>query len=165
MRPSGFKHTEETKAKIAKAHSGVKRSPMTEKQKQKIGKAMKEWHRLNKHPFLGKKLTEETKLKISLSVRGKGNGNWKGGLTELVKGIRRSPELYQWRKAVLERDHYTCQDCGSNEGILAHHIKAVIDYPEAIFDLDNGLTLCTKCHKRHTGWQWLKGFNKRNGGK
>jgi len=93
---------------------------------------------------------------MSLARQGSKNANWKGGLTELVKGIRRSPEFYQWRKAVLERDKHTCQDCGATENLEAHHIRSIIEYPEGIFDVDNGLTLCEKCHKKHTWWQKIR---------
>lgn len=29
----------------------------------------------------------------------------------------------------------------------AHHLKEVCNYPEQIFDVDNGVTLCHQCHK------------------
>lgn len=155
-RPKGFKHTQETKVKIAEAHRGVSRPSEMDAQKQKIAKAMREWHNTHPHPLQGKQVSEETKMKISFSQRGNKNGNWKGGLTELIKGIRRSPELYQWRKAVLERDNHTCQDCGGTKNIAAHHIKPVIEYPKLIFNTGNGLTLCRDCHKIHTAWMWLR---------
>jgi hypothetical protein len=147
-RPKGFKHTEETKAKMRANHPHLHR-PHTEEEKKKLADT---WRRIG-HPkgLLGKHHTDETKRK------GKRNANWKGGLTELVKGIRRSPEFYQWRKSVLERDHRTCRDCGSTENINAHHIKSLIEYPEFVFEIDNGLTLCEDCHKRHTSWQRLNG--------
>ncbi|KKN74752.1 hypothetical protein LCGC14_0387940 [marine sediment metagenome] len=107
-------------------------------------------------PMEGNKASAETKLKMSLARQGSKNANWKGGLTELVKGIRRSPEFYQWRKAVLERDNHTCQDCGRTEKVDAHHIRSIIDYPEGVFEIDNGLAVCENCHKRHTSWQRLK---------
>jgi len=104
----------------------------------------------NRQGLLGRKHTEETKRQMSLARQGSKNANWKGGLTELVRGIRRSPEFYQWRKAVLERDNHICQDCRTTENLSAHHIFSIIDYPEKVFDIDNGLTLCHECHKRHT---------------
>jgi len=155
-RPKGFKHTEETKARIARAHRGVRRPPQTDEQKQKVAGAMRKWHSTHPHPLQGKEVSAETRMKISLNQSGNKNGNWKGGLTQIVRGIRRSPELYQWRKSVLERDNNTCQDCGVTKRVEAHHIKPVLEYPRLIFEVDNGLTLCKSCHRRHTSWQWLK---------
>lgn len=83
------------------------------------------------------------------SQKGNKNANWKGGLTALVRGIRRSPEYYQWRKVVLARDNHICQDCGATENIEAHHVKAIMDYPEGIFEISNGLTVCATCHNRY----------------
>ena len=155
-RPIGFKHTEETKQKMRENHKGFHR-PHTTKEKEKTSKSLKLWHLNNPSPIKGRKHSEETKRKMSESRKGRGNANWKGGLTELVKGIRRSPEFYQWRKAVLERDNHTCRDCESKEDINAHHIKPLIEYPELVFDINNGLSLCESCHKRHTVWQRLNG--------
>jgi predicted restriction endonuclease len=62
--------------------------------------------------------------------------------------IRRSTEYKQWRSAVFERDNYTCQRCGSRGvKINAHHIKPFATFPELRTDVDNGITLCTACHK------------------
>ncbi len=109
-----------------------------------------------KNRFKGKQVFKSMERKPKPSQQGSKNPNWKGGLTELVKGIRRSPEYYQWRKSILMRDNYTCQDCGGMERVEAHHVRAVIDYPEGIFGVDNGLTVCETCHDRHTFWQKLK---------
>ena len=128
----------------------------TQEERLKISEGVRLWHQRNEHPLKGKHHSPETKLKMSLSRRGSSNANWRGGLTEIVRGIRRSPEYYQWRKAVLERDNQTCQDCGATKDLDAHHIFSIIDYPEMIFVPDAGLTLCRDCHKRHTIWQKLK---------
>ena len=62
--------------------------------------------------------------------------------------IRNSQEYKDWRKAVFERDNYTCQSCGKHGGKLnAHHIKPFKDYPKLRLVLDNGITLCAECHK------------------
>lgn len=56
-------------------------------------------------------------------------------------------EYKTWRKAVYERDNYTCQKCNKRGGRLeAHHIKPWSDYPEVRFDVNNGMTLCETCH-------------------
>lgn len=51
-----------------------------------------------------------------------------------------------WRKCIFEKDDYTCQNCGSKEKLVAHHIKSFNEYPELRLDLNNGLTLCQRCH-------------------
>lgn len=60
----------------------------------------------------------------------------------------------QWRKAVKERDNFTCQDCGatkSSKMLAVHHIKPFALYPELAHEVSNGLTLCYECHeKRHS---------------
>jgi hypothetical protein len=59
-------------------------------------------------------------------------------------------KLHDWQKSVKKRDDYTCQDCGSTDDINAHHIKKKSKYPEKMFDVDNGVTVCIDCHaERH----------------
>jgi len=53
-----------------------------------------------------------------------------------------------WRKSVLERDSYACQDCGKREGrLVVHHIKMFQSFPELWLDLSNGVVLCLSCHR------------------
>jgi len=57
--------------------------------------------------------------------------------------------LEEWQKQVFERDGYACQNpnCPQNTDLLdAHHIKSRKDYPELLYDLENGVTLCRSCH-------------------
>lgn len=137
-----------------RGHKPTFQQPHTEEARRKMSE---HWKRIGcAKGFLGGHHSIEARRKMSLARRGSKHWNWKSGLTELVRGIRRSPEFYQWRKAVLERDNYTCQDCGKTEGIEAHHIRAIMDYPEGIFEVKNGLTVCGDCHKRHTFWQGLR---------
>lgn len=65
------------------------------------------------------------------------------------KRNRNSHEYREWKKAVFERDNYTCRKCGKRGGILnAHHIKSWAYYPNFRFSVDNGITLCERCHKQ-----------------
>ena len=72
---------------------------------------------------------------------------------QIIKGFKTT--RYQWenlREFILERDNYTCQDCGAFQmdiGLEAHHIKPLFrcgaNTPQ------NLISLCHKCHKkRHT---------------
>ena len=64
------------------------------------------------------------------------------------KDYRQSKEYAEWRSEVFERDGYKCQLCGQIGGNLnAHHIRPFKDYPDLRFDLNNGITLCEKCHR------------------
>lgn len=137
--------TPEIREKNRIASTGHKNS---EEQKQKVAKFMKEWHRNHKHPRLGKKHSIKTKNKMSQNRQGIKNANWKNGVTEFIRGIRRSPQYYQWRKEVLKRDENKCKFCGSGNKINIHHKLTIFDYPEKIFEIDNGIALCEKCHKK-----------------
>ena len=54
----------------------------------------------------------------------------------------------KWSKEVKERDKYACRRCdvGVNYNLHAHHIKPRAVYPEFALVVENGLTLCSKCH-------------------
>ena len=59
------------------------------------------------------------------------------------------------RKQALARDEYCCVFCGKDVSAKGRarvdHIKAVKEYPELAFDLDNLRTLCASCdNKRHS---------------
>lgn len=77
-------------------------------------------------------------------IRHKGEENvlWKGGTKKRDKAKQKS-----WSKQVLERDNFTCQECGIRGGDLhAHHIKDYISNEDTRWDIDNGICLCVKCH-------------------
>lgn len=73
--------------------------------------------------------------------------NWKGGVTPIHIQIRNSEDGIKWRKAVFERDNYTCVMCNKKGGdLVADHIKAFSKYPSLRFVISNGRTLCRKCN-------------------
>ena len=53
--------------------------------------------------------------------------------------------LFDWAEQVINRDH-NCAICGSYQNLEAHHIFKVNNYDDAYLDLNNGITLCNKCH-------------------
>ena len=72
----------------------------------------------------------------------------------------RNPE---WTQLVKERDGFTCQKCGDTGDVQAHHIEPVALRPDLADDLDNGITLCTSCHRevhKHEGCDF--GYLRRN---
>lgn len=92
----------------------------------------------------GDRATEEAE-KRKLSNRRR----WIGKRKADLRPKHNSDHRYQdWRKAVFERDNYTCKKCFHRGGILhAHHIKEWAKFPDLRYEVDNGLTLCKKCHK------------------
>lgn len=87
------------------------------------------------------------KDELSMKQKGKNNFFWKGGINGENDTLRHRREYKEWRTAVYERDNYTCQCCGTRGNKLnAHHINQFANYPEIRYEINNGVTLCTKCH-------------------
>lgn len=77
------------------------------------------------------------------------HGNWKGGISTKQHIIRNSVKYAKFRKNVFERDNYTCQKCEIVGGELnVHHIIPFAMDEDKIFEIDNGITFCKKCHNR-----------------
>lgn len=139
------------------------RSNLSEKRKGKLNPIY--GHVGEQNPIFGRHLSKETRKKLQIAhigrhhtieVRrkmaeskiGKQNPAWKGGVSVKHEKIRKSIEGRLWREAVFARDNWTCQKCGKQGGRLnAHHIKSFKDYLELRLAIDNGETLCLKCHK------------------
>ena len=49
-----------------------------------------------------------------------------------------------WAKIVVERDN-ACRNCNSEFVLQAHHIRGR-QHTATTYDVNNGLTLCRKCH-------------------
>lgn len=88
------------------------------------------------------------------------NARWQGednpqyaGLTEeerlSANKLRGLPEYQQWRESVINRDFGECQVCGSDIYLEVHHIKSFKHNLELALDIDNGITLCSMCHKNY----------------
>jgi 5-methylcytosine-specific restriction endonuclease McrA len=98
----------------------------------------------------GRHISPKTEFKIGHQKnKGERHPNWRGGITPINLRIRVSKEFKLWRKAIFERDNYTCVWCGKRGKLIhADHIKPFSLFPELRFALDNGRTLCFDCHKK-----------------
>ena len=56
--------------------------------------------------------------------------------------------LSDWAENVKKRDR-NCVICGSKQNLEAHHVFKVNEYDDAYLDLNNGITLCHRCHNRY----------------
>lgn len=63
-------------------------------------------------------------------------------------------DVYErWRKDVLKRDQFKCQmpNCNSKFRLHVHHIKKWSSASSLRYEISNGITLCSKCHKSISG--------------
>jgi 5-methylcytosine-specific restriction endonuclease McrA len=83
-----------------------------------------------------------------INETGKNNSRYNPELTDEDRMDRRQlPGYRAWRQNVYKRDNFTCQICNHKRGNLnAHHLMNYDKYVELRFDIDNGITLCKKCH-------------------
>ena len=131
---TGYKHGKETKRKISESH--------------------KAWCAAN---------TDKVKARGE-KTRGANHYNWKGGSSRLNSAIRRLTENRKWMDAVKARDG-KCLVCGYTENLESHHIVPLAVLAEvygitnrdeardcvALWDLSNGMTVCTRCHYKIHG--------------
>jgi len=95
---------------------------------------------------------------------------WNKELSDVERDEHRdSPENREWSLKVKERDDFKCQNCQTRGGDLeSHHILAYSRHQEARIDIDNGATLCKRCHVEfhhiysylyftaEEYWRWLR---------
>ncbi|MEK6830396.1 MAG: hypothetical protein AABY15_09855 [Nanoarchaeota archaeon] len=137
----------------------------------------KEWRENMRKGQLGRKLSKETKLKISQSKQERkiklgyinspearrknsetqkvrfsikeNHPRWKGGLR--IRRNERNDSLYQlWVERVKKRDSWKCKM--ENQDCfgycVVHHILSWREYPELRYEVNNGITLCQFHHPR-----------------
>jgi len=117
---------------------------MSDKHKEKLSKI----HKKNPNRYwLGKK-RPDLDLSNRVSPRGKNHWNWNGGINPISDTIRKSKEYKVWRELIFERDDWTCSKCLNRDGdINCHHILNFSSNEDLRFNIDNGITLCKKCHR------------------
>lgn len=57
----------------------------------------------------------------------------------------------KWSAVIKNLDNHICKSCDSMEKLNAHHIIPQKDFPKLAFNLNNGITLCKKCHNKIHG--------------
>lgn len=135
-------------------HGYIKYPNLDGNNPKKISKRMKD----NKI-WVGRKHKIETIRKMK---------TYTSGITPLYKLIRDSTKYAEWRQKIFIRDSFICQKCGEKGmAIEAHHKKSfcklikevqkylpLMDLYEGamiyipLWDIDNGITLCIKCHNK-----------------
>lgn len=128
-----------SKATFTGKPSGRKGTPMSAEQKIKLSIA-----------HSGKRLSAEHRKNLSTSHKRNIENHpwWRGGSTAKWQQIKNSVEYKTWRRTVFDRDNYTCVFCGvTGVYIEADHIKPKAKYPDLVFEVANGRTLCKPCHR------------------
>lgn len=65
-----------------------------------------------------------------------------------MKLWRKTKDYRIWRIKVIRRDK-KCAVCGSVKNRQAHHKNHASYFPEDRFNINNGVTLCKKCHMQY----------------
>lgn len=140
--------TEEHRRRIGNANRG---KHLSEDTKRKLSDASKG------KPSCFKGMRKSTHPdKVTWGVCGEKHWAWKGGLSKIANRLRQTSEYKTWRDAVFARDDFTCQFCGERgKSLRAHHLvlfSVLLELEEKekediLFAVENGMTLCEKCHK------------------
>ena len=109
--------------------------PLSDKQKQNLSKTRKEYYKNNKHWNKDNITPAETRHRIS-----------KGLLGERDPAPSYYGESWRMQRTLcLQRDNYTCQQCGDTNNIEVHHWEPYrFSYDNS---LDNLVVLCAECHR------------------
>ena len=111
--------------------------------------------------LLGRKRTQDFKNRVSknhkrpwLGKKGIESANYIDGRTSKSNQIRQSLEYRLWRSSIFQLDNFTCQKCEVYGTVLeAHHINNFSEFFDLRLSINNGITLCKKCHRSfHTDY-------------
>lgn len=104
---------------------------------------------------LAKEMASAHFIKLTKKQKGENHPRWNHRLSdeERMKRFLSNGKEYRmskWRRAVYDRDHYTCKKCGDATGhnLNAHHIYSRNTHPNLTYVSRNGITLCEPCHKK-----------------
>lgn len=111
----------------------------------------------------------------SQKTQGENHYRWNDGSSKLNLSIRLMTENRKWMDMVKERDG-RCQECGSVENLESHHIVPLLQlieehgiknredarrYKDKLWDIDNGVALCDRCHCVKHGRKYTPPLNGR----
>ena len=146
----GKKLSEEHKRKIGESNSiALTGKKLSEATKGKLSLAM-----MGNKSSLGYKQSKETIEKRVVHFRGEKSYWWKGGISF-------QPYTLDWtetlKRAIRQRDKYTCQICGKEPAVFVHHK----DYDKKNCNPDNLITLCNSCHGKtnNNRNRWIEYFS------
>lgn len=163
---TGILHTEETRDKLRLKRIGRKPNlghlHSEEWKKQQKERVEKQWKLGVRKPHYGHITSIEQKKLLSEMRRGDKNPAWIDGRSNVTRQVRKCFRYRQWRSDVFTRDDFTCVFCGVRGTYLeADHfpksfstifsdneIKSLETALacEEFWDINNGRTLCRKCH-------------------
>jgi len=134
--------SQEAKDKLSRERKGKKRPPFSREWREKISRAA-----------TGRKYPESFCEKSRINRLGPRNPMWKGGIYPANRAARKTAEYKRWRRAVFERDNYTCIACSVRGGTLhADHIKRFAEHEDLRYEVSNGRTMCVGCHRKTDTW-------------
>lgn len=109
---------------------------------------------------------EETRKKISCSLRNIDYKDFDGFIETENDRLRNSEQYFAWRRAVLKRDNWVCQAedckyCKNKQGknLSAHYIKPWSLHEELRFKVSNGITYCKDYHYKNCHIELRQGVN------
>lgn len=94
------------------------------------------------------------------SIQGFKNAKNGTGITLEHEALRHRVAYKEWRQMVFERDDFICAKCGLRGGTLnSHHIISFSVNEKLRLKMDNGITLCKKCHQKFHSEYGKKQYN------
>ena len=156
---------EEYRKKQSDAHKGKiawnkgKHLSLEQKEKLRLAKLGKTTARKNRtmEDIFG--VEKALDMKIKMAKAKTGEINFTGFRKNKNRQFRNSINWKLWREKIFIHDDFTCQKC-KVRGIYieAHHLIPVkecikLAKENLIFDVNNGISLCRKCHMNVHNWK------------
>ena len=145
----GHKHSEESKEKM----SLIKKALFRNKRHPRLDKVLSDESKIKMSiSHIGKELSQETREKLSKSHSMDKHCNWKVDRNSLVKSEKKHLDsMYrEWSINVKKRDNWKCRisDNTCSGRLEAHHILDWHNHPNYRYTLNNGITLCHAHHPK-----------------